>query len=233
MVVGHQNQLAKCPNDAQCPQAVLNSRQVSEPLGKMPKWHLVPTHSSQYHAHIRTKWQECPNSTSYSQMGRLPSTHQWTYPILELVTSSPVHVSIPPMKSVGWQLVPTGEKQGGSSKQMVLAAARKVPQIPFSEPASHEQQAHTLSWPWETQESQVSKHTSCSSQPHAGWQKTYWNWGSCWSLSKAYKATRLVERKVCLSLDASNLEGMEGRHLSKSRLPPTPRHNEIRGQELL
>ena len=117
------------------------------------------THSSQCHAYIRTKWQECPNSTSYSQMGRLPSAHQWTYPILELVTSSPMHVSIPPRKSVGWQLVPTGEKQGGSSKQMVLAASRNVPQIPFSEPASQKQQAHTLSWPWETQESQVSSST--------------------------------------------------------------------------
>ena len=164
-------------------------------------------------------------------MGRLPGTHLWTYPILELVTSSPMHVSIPTRKSVGWQLVPMGEKQGGSSKQMVLAAAGNIPQIPFSEPASHEQQAHTLSWPWETQESQVSsKHKSCSSQPHAGRQKTYWKWGSRWSPSKAYKATRLVARKVCLSLDASNLEGMEGRHLSKSRLPRPPATMKLGGK---
>ena len=73
--------------------------------------------------------------------------------VLQLVQK---HLSIPTRKSVGWQLVPMGETQGGSSKQMVLAAAGNIPQIPFSEPASHEQQAHTLSWPWETQESQVS-----------------------------------------------------------------------------
>ena len=40
-----------------------------------------------------------------------------------------------------------GEKQGGSSKQMVLAAAKNVPQIPYPGLASHEQQANTLSWP--------------------------------------------------------------------------------------
>ena len=40
-----------------------------------------------------------------------------------------------------------GEKQGGSSKQMVLAAAKNIPQIPYLGLASHEQQANTLSWP--------------------------------------------------------------------------------------
>ena len=141
-----QNQLAKCPNSSWRP------------------------HSSQCHSHVRTKWQECPNSTSYSQVGRLSGAQQWACPILELVTSSPMHVPIPLRRSVGWQLVPTGKKQGGSSKQMVLTAARHVPETPFSKPASHEQRAHMLlSWPWETQESQVSsKHKSCNSQPHVG-----------------------------------------------------------------
>ena len=66
---------------------VLNGSQMSEPIGKMPRWHSVltngPQHqtyvrtnwqnaqiaphvpnSSQHQAHIRTNWQECPNSTS-------------------------------------------------------------------------------------------------------------------------------------------------------------------------
>ena len=89
------------------------------------------------------------------QLKTLPAKTKTEDPICH----TPMHVSIPPRKSVGWQLVPTGEKQGGSSKQMVLAASRNVPQILFSEPASQKQQAHTLSWPWETQESQVSSST--------------------------------------------------------------------------
>ena len=34
MVLGHQNQMAKCPDDTQCSQMVLNSRQILEPIVK-------------------------------------------------------------------------------------------------------------------------------------------------------------------------------------------------------
>ena len=59
-----QNQLAKCPNSTLCSQMVLNGRQTSEPISKMPKQHFM------------LKREVCPGA------------HRWTYLILELVSSS-------------------------------------------------------------------------------------------------------------------------------------------------
>ena len=64
-----------------------------------------------------------------------------------------MNVSIPPRKSVCWQPVPSREKQGGSRKRTVWAAARNVPPNPLPGPVSHEQWAPrshpgATSWRW-------------------------------------------------------------------------------------
>ena len=82
---------------------------------------------------------------------------------------------------------------------MVLAAARNVPEIPYSGLASHKQQAYTLSWP------QVSpgkpRRTRChessrasSRQPQDGHQNLLPKgvWGPAALLSKASKLARLL-----------------------------------------
>ena len=92
------------------------------------------------------------------------------------------------------------EKQGGSSKQMVSAAARTSPQAPFSGPASHEQQVPqslpcTVSWqrlrsgkPREPDVARVRPPIVCPDLRASGPD------AHC---SKANKEAGLVERNVC------------------------------------
>ena len=119
-----------------------------------------------------------------------------------------------------------GEKQGGSSKQMVSAAARMSPQVPFSGPASHEQQVPqslpcTVSWqrlhsrkPWEPDIARVRPPVVCLDLIARGPDAL---------CSKASKEAGLVERKVCFISETGKW--------FKGRLPCL--HCPISGQELL
>ena len=77
MVVRHQNQLAKCPNDTQCSQMVLNSRQILEPIVKNSQI-AFHAHSSQWQTDLRTNWQKCSNSTSCPPKFSTSDTH-WNH----------------------------------------------------------------------------------------------------------------------------------------------------------
>ena len=95
----------KIPNSSQCSQTVLNGRHTSATTGKMPKECLVLRRSGSLGAY----W--------------------WTYLVSELVSSSrcmfPFH-----RKSVHYNQCQAVEKQGGSPKEMVSAAARNIPPSP-------------------------------------------------------------------------------------------------------
>ena len=77
MVVRHQNQLAKCPNDTQCSQMVLNSGQILEPIVKNSQI-AFHAHSPQWQTDLRTNWQKCSNSTSCPLKFSTSDTH-WNH----------------------------------------------------------------------------------------------------------------------------------------------------------
>ena len=121
-IVRCQNQLQRMPQSTSCSQTVLNGRQTSEPicknaqiavsahkqsstsdtcqnqLAKCPKSTSYVSSSSQRQTLIRINRQECPNSPSIHKWEGCPYAHRWTYPVLELVSSSQMQVSFPPRK---------------------------------------------------------------------------------------------------------------------------------------
>ena len=114
----------------------------SEPPGKHPvsqtvlnirtNWQKYPNSMSthkQYSAALRTHWQNAHITLATHKWESCLYAHRWTYPVLELIGSSQMQVSIPPRKSV--KLAASAE-QGRNRKdpQMVLAAARNVPKSP-------------------------------------------------------------------------------------------------------
>ena len=78
-------------------------------------------------------------------MGRLPTCTPVDLSSLGGRHSSQMQVSIPPRKVQIGSQCRAGEKQGGSSKQIVSVAGKNVPQIPYLGLARSEQQANTVS----------------------------------------------------------------------------------------
>ena len=164
-----------------------------------PSKHFPSTNSPQWQTHIRTNWQKCPNSTSYSQKvlnGRqtsgpisemtpnhfvlkrevCPGAHQWIQVdlVLELV---------PPRESISWQPVLRRWETGRISETNGFDSCQESP----PESPSQDQLA-TSSWliaailghccgrgctvenPGEPDATRV--------QSHVVGQKTYRKWGS-------------------------------------------------------
>ena len=123
-----------------------------------------------------------------------------------------------------------GEKQGGSSKQVVSAAARMSPQAPSLGPASHEQQVPQrlpcmVSWQWlhsrkprEPDISRVSAASRCVPRPYGKWVQTL-------TAQKLIKQQGWWKRKFALFLRQANGPKIDS---------PSPHHPcPISGQELL
>ena len=78
MVVRHQNQLAKCPNDIQCSQMVLNSRQILEPVVKKSKIAFHAHKQSSVADRPQNQLAKCSKSTSCPPKFSTSDTH-WNH----------------------------------------------------------------------------------------------------------------------------------------------------------
>ena len=113
-------------------------------------WHISTVYNSTVDTH-QTQLAKCPNciSCSKAKFIQVHSSRLTWYWSLSIHPASSFHST---KEKLSWQPVVSRGEKDGSPKQMFHAAARNLPQIPISGPASQEEPAlHShpgvLSWP--------------------------------------------------------------------------------------
>ena len=158
-----------------------------------------------------------PNST-LSSKEKSPGAHWWTHRAWELVSLSRGVFSFHQGKAHTGSQCWAGEKQGGSLKPMVWAAARNILPHLFSGPArlltAFPAYRHVSGTNGEKPGSQISREHDLTLAP-----KSVRKVGPSACIWKANKEVRLVERKVCFILEAGS-QG-QGPHIQRPT-PPQP-----------
>ena len=111
-------------------------------LARMPKEHFMLIDGPQWQTDMRTNWQKHPNSSQYSEMGRLPMCTPVDLPGLgahQLVPSASFYSTKEKLAASAEQ----GRNREDPQNKWFWQLLGTSPQIPYSGLASHEKQANT------------------------------------------------------------------------------------------